>query len=53
MKSKAELFAELDVLKARLDAHRPLPPDVVSQIREDMRVRCIPWNSRPASMRIS
>ena len=39
MKSKAELFTELDVLKVRLDAHRPLPPDVVSQIREDMRVR--------------
>lgn len=39
MKSKAELFAELDVLKARLDAHRPLPADVVSQIRDDMRIR--------------
>ena len=39
MKSKAELFASLDALKARLDAHCPLPPDVVSQIREDMRVR--------------
>lgn len=39
MKDTAELFASLDALKARLDAHRPLPPDVVSQIREDMRVR--------------
>ena len=39
MKSKAELFAELDVLKARLDAHRPLSADVVSQIRDDMRIR--------------
>lgn len=39
MKSQAELFAALDVLKARLDAHRPLPADVVSQIREDMRIR--------------
>ena len=39
MKSQAELFAELDVLKARLNAHRPLPADVVSQIREDMRIR--------------
>ena len=39
MKSKAELFAELDTLKSRLDAHCPLPPDVVSQIREDMRIR--------------
>ena len=39
MKDTAELFASLDALKAHLDAHRPLPPDVVSQIREDMRVR--------------
>ena len=39
MKDTAELFASLDALKARLDAHRPLPPDVVYQIREDMRVR--------------
>lgn len=39
MKDTAELFASLDALKARLYAHRPLPPDVVSQIREDMRVR--------------
>ena len=39
MKDTAELFASLDALKARLDAHRPLPPDVVSHIREDMRVR--------------
>ena len=39
MKDTAELFASLDALKARLDAHCPLPPDVVSQIREDMRVR--------------
>ena len=39
MKDTAELFASLDALKARLDAHCPLSPDVVSQIREDMRVR--------------
>ena len=39
MKDTAELFASLNALKAHLDAHRPLPPDVVSQIREDMRVR--------------
>ena len=39
MKDTAELFASVDALKARLDAHCPLSPDVVSQIREDMRVR--------------
>ena len=39
MKDTAELFASLDALKARLDAHCPLSPDVVSQIREDMRIR--------------
>lgn len=32
-------FAELDALKARLDAYRPLPDHVVSQLREDMRIR--------------
>ena len=39
MKDTAELFASLDALKARLDAHRPLPADIVSQIRQDMRIR--------------
>ena len=39
MKDTAELFASLDALKVRLDAHCPLSPDVVSQIREDMRIR--------------
>ena len=37
MKDTAELFASVDALKARLDAHRPLPADIVSQIRQDMR----------------
>jgi len=39
MKDTAELFASVDALKARLDAHRPLPADIVSQIRQDMRIR--------------
>ena len=39
MKDTAELFASLDALKARLDAHRPLPADIVSQIRQAMRIR--------------
>lgn len=39
MKDTAELFASLDALKARLDAHRPLPADIISQIRQDMRIR--------------
>lgn len=39
MKDTAELFASLDALKARLDAHRLLPADIVSQIRQDMRIR--------------
>ena len=38
MKDTAELFASVDALKARLDAHRPLPADIVSQIRQDMRI---------------
>ena len=39
MKDTAELFASVDALKARLDAHRPLHADIVSQIRQDMRIR--------------
>ena len=39
MKDTAELFASLDALKARLDAHRPLPADIVSQIRQEMRMK--------------
>ena len=29
MKDTAELFASLDALKARLDAHRPLPLSLI------------------------
>ncbi|MBI9111487.1 Fic family protein [Maridesulfovibrio ferrireducens] len=29
----------LDILKSRLDAHRPLPPEVVKNLREDLSVR--------------
>lgn len=32
-------FTALDRLKAKLDAHRPLPPEVVRNLREDMVLR--------------
>ncbi len=32
-------FAQLDALKAGLDRHRPLPPDMVANLRADMVLR--------------
>lgn len=32
-------FAALDALKVKLDANRPLPPHIVSQLHEDIRIR--------------
>jgi Fic family protein len=32
-------FVQLDALKARLDRHRPLPPDMVANLRADMVLR--------------
>ena len=32
-------FVQLDALKARLDRHRPLPPDMVADLRADMVLR--------------
>ena len=32
-------FAQLDALKERLDRHRPLPPDMVADLRADMVLR--------------
>ncbi len=34
-----DAFATLDTLKSKLDAHRPLAPELVRNLREDMVLR--------------
>ncbi|SFM05179.1 hypothetical protein SAMN05421830_112115 [Desulfomicrobium norvegicum] len=34
-----DAFANLDALKSKLDAHRPLAPELVRNLREDMVLR--------------
>lgn len=36
---RADAYARLDALKARLDAHRPLPPETAKNLHADMVVR--------------